>query len=113
MAYIITAILSVVSAVLVYLIKGLITENRQLREAKKQEEQKKDVALANGVLALLRIQLIEYHDKYMIRDVIPLYVFENWDDMYKAYSDLGGNGTVRRMNDDIQAKRIGGGNEGH
>lgn len=112
-SYIINGVLSIVTAILVYLLKDLIGENKKLREAKAKEDKARGTALSNGVLSLLRIQLIEYHDKYMTRDAIPLYVFENWDDMYKAYSDLGGNGTVKRMNDDIQAKRIGGGHEGH
>lgn len=110
--YIITVTLSVVSAVLAFLLKGVISENKALRTKRKEEEEKKESALSDGVLALLRIQLIEYHDKYMIRDVIPVYVLENWDDLFQAYSGLGGNGTIKRMNDDIQAKRIGGRNEG-
>lgn len=111
--YVINAILSIVSAILVYLIKGLIAENRQLREAKKTEEDAKDLALANGVLSLLRIQLIEYHDKYMMREQIPVYIYENWDDMFSAYQALGGNGTIKRMNDEINRKRIGSGENGN
>lgn len=111
--YVINGILSIVSAILVYIIKGLISENRSLRAEKKKEETERDAALANGVLSLLRIQLIEYHDKYMTREKIPVYVFENWDDMFSAYRALGGNGTIQRMNDEITKKRIGGGDNGN
>lgn len=111
--YVINVVLSVVSAVLVYLLKGLLDENRKLRETKKKEEDKKDLALAEGVLSLLRIQLIEYHDKYMMRDQIPVYIYENWDDMFSAYAALGGNGTIKRMNDEINRKRIGSGENDH
>lgn len=107
MGYVITIMLSVVSAVLAYILQGVIKENRELRTAKKAEAEKKETALSNGVLSLLRIQLIEYHDKYMTRDLIPVYIFENWDDMFKAYSALGGNGTISHMNEDVQKKRIG------
>ena len=97
--YIITIILSVVSGLLVFILQSVIRENRQLHKQRKHEIAETDQALRNGVLSLLRIQLIEYHDKYMKQDDIPLYVLENWDDMYAAYSALGGNGTIKRMND--------------
>lgn len=106
MSYIITILLSVISAMLAFILQTLIKENRELRKRDKQEENEKDKALADGVLSLLRIQLIEYHDKYMARDSVPVYVFENWDDMYKAYIGLGGNGTIRHMNDEVQKQRI-------
>lgn len=111
--YAINAILSVITAVLVYLLKGLISENRALREEKRKDEKKKDDALSAGVLSLLRIQLIEYHDKYMVRDQIPVYIFENWDEMFSAYTSLGGNGSIKRMNDELNRKRIGGGADDH
>lgn len=109
--YVMTVVLSVVSAILTYILKGVISENRALREERRKAEDAKEKALSDGVLSLLRIQLIEYHDKYMIRESIPVYVFENWDDMFHAYAGLGGNGTIKRMNDDLQQKRIGGPNE--
>lgn len=98
--YIITIILSVVSGLLVFILQSVIRENRQLHKQRKQENAETDQALRNGVLSLLRIQLIEYYDKYMRqKEDIPLYILENWDDMYSAYSALGGNGTIKRMND--------------
>lgn len=108
LAYVSSIILSVISGVLVYLVQGLIRENRTLQKEKKQDVEQREKALCDGVLSLLRIQLIEYHDKYMTKNTIPLYIFENWDEMYKAYNALGGNGTVRRMNDDINMIRVGG-----
>jgi hypothetical protein len=107
--YVINGVLSVISAILVYLIKGLISENRKLREAKRSEDAERERALSAGVLSLLRIQLIEYHDKYMTREIIPVYIFENWDDMYQSYRALGGNGSIKKMNDEINRIRIGGG----
>lgn len=109
--YIVSIILAVVSGVLVYIIQGLIKENKELRKQKKEETQEKEQALSNGVLSLLRIQLIEYHDKYMTRENIPTYVYENWDDMFSSYIALGGNGTVKRMDKDIQRIRLGGGKD--
>lgn len=108
MTYVISIILSVVSGVLVYVVQNLVKENDRLRHERRENEEKKQKAIGNGVLSLLKIQLIEYHDKYMKVDNIPTYVYENWDEMYSAYEALGGNGMVRRMKEDIDRLRLGG-----
>ncbi|MEE0742716.1 MAG: hypothetical protein U0M21_10620 [Emergencia sp.] len=59
---------------------------------------KKDDANDAGTMLLLRIQLIDYHDKYAIRKrPMPPYAYENFCDMYKAYQALGGNSMVEKM----------------
>ena len=107
MTYVITILLSVISGILVWIVKSLLSDNKRLREERKNAEQKEHDALKDGVLSLLRIQLIEYHDKYMTRDSLPAYVLDNWSDMYKSYSALGGNGTIKRMNEDLNALKVG------
>ena len=107
MNYVITAVLSVVSGVLVFLVKNLITENNKLRKEKETQDHEKSEALCNGVLQLLKIQIIEYHDKYMAGDNIPPYVYANFDSMYKAYKQLGGNGVITRMKEDIDKLKVG------
>ena len=49
---------------------------------------------STGTMLLLRVQLIEYHDKYMKLGSIPSYAYENFVEMYQAYHELGGNGMV-------------------
>ena len=67
------------------------------------KEQKKDRdANSKGTMLLLRVQLIEYHSKYMELGEIPTYAYENFCEMYKAYHDLGGNGMVTKMYEEIQ-----------
>lgn len=107
MNYVISAVLSIVSGVLVYIIKRLIDEIDKLRNEKKKEDHEKSEALCNGVLQLLKIQIIEYHDKYMAGDNIPPYVYANFDSMYKAYTQLGGNGVITRMKEDIDKLKVG------
>ena len=46
---------------------------------------------------ILRVQLIEYHDRYVALGHIPSYALENFIEMYNAYHDLGGNGMVTEM----------------
>ena len=71
------------------------------------KEQKKDRdANSRGTMLLLRVQLIEYHDKYTTLGEIPSYAYENFEEMYKAYHDLGGNGMVTKMHEEIQALHL-------
>lgn len=66
------------------------------------KRQKKDRdANAKGTMLLLRVQLIEYHDKYTALGEIPSYAYENFCEMYSAYHDLGGNGMITKMYDEI------------
>ena len=67
------------------------------------QSQKKDRdANSRGTMLLLRVQLIEYHDKYVEMKEIPSYAYENYVEMYHAYHDLGGNGMVTKMYNEIQ-----------
>lgn len=67
------------------------------------KEQKKDRdANAKGTMLLLRVQLIEYHDKYVEEGEIPSYAYDNFVEMYEAYHALGGNGMVTKMHQEIQ-----------
>ena len=67
------------------------------------QQQKKDRdANSKGTMLLLRVQLIEYHDKYMREGEIPSYAYDNFSEMYKAYHALGGNGMITKMYEEIQ-----------
>lgn len=67
------------------------------------QKQKKDRdANSKGTMLLLRVQLIEYHDKYTILGSIPSYAYENFCEMYEAYHELGGNGMITKMKEEIE-----------
>lgn len=67
------------------------------------KRQKKDRdANSKGTMLLLRVQLIEYHDKYMSIGSIPSYAFENFCEMYEAYHELGGNGMITKMKEEVE-----------
>jgi hypothetical protein len=59
-------------------------------------------ANSRGTMLLLRVQLIEYHDKYMALKEIPSYAYQNFMEMYNAYHSLGGNGVVTKMKNEIE-----------
>ena len=66
-----------------------------------KDQKKERDANSRGTMLLLRVQLIEYHDKYMAQGYIPSYAFQNFCEMYEAYHALGGNGMITKMNEEI------------
>lgn len=71
----------------------------------KQQNKKRD-ANGRGTMILLKIQLIEYHDKYCRLGYIPSYVYKNFIDAYDAYHDLGGNGLITKMKEEVDKLEI-------
>ena len=95
----------VLPIVLGYIVWLLQTQKTEHMKAEKQS--KRDIAAnKKGTMLLLRVQLIEYHDKYMERGEIPSYAYENFCEMYDTYRELGGNGMVTKMYEEIKALHI-------
>ena len=71
------------------------------------KRQKKDRdANSKGTMLLLRVQLIEYHTKYTVLGTIPSYAYQNYCEMYNAYHELGGNGMITKMKQEIDELHI-------
>ena len=71
------------------------------------KNQKKDRdANSKGTMLLLRVQMIEYHSKYMKMGDIPSYAYQNFCEMYEAYHELAGNGMVTKMKQEIEELHI-------
>ena len=67
------------------------------------KNQKKDRdANSQGTMLLLRVQMIEYHSKWMERGYVTRHGLENFIEMYDAYHTLGGNGMVTKMLEEIK-----------
>lgn len=84
--------------------KAIDTKERNERI---EEEKKLRQANGKGTMLLLRVQLIEYHNKYMKLGEIPLYAYQNFCDMYEAYRALGGNGAAIKMKNEIEEIHLG------
>lgn len=54
-------------------------------------------ALKDGLLSLLRAEIIRSHDKYTDCGYCPIYAKEAAEKVYMAYHSLGGNGTVTTL----------------
>lgn len=71
----------------------------------KRTNRKRD-ANSRGTMMLLKIQLIEYHDKYCKLGYIPSYVYNNFIEAYNAYHELGGNGLITKMKQEVDKLEI-------
>ena len=87
-------IIMTIYSVLLPLLVGYII--KLLKDQKKERD-----ANAKGTMLLLRVQLIEYHDRYTAKGTIPSYAYQNFKDMYAAYHDLGGNGMIEKMKQEV------------
>jgi len=106
MEYIITISVSVASAMLAFLLQSQIRENRELKRLHEEKEAKRERALEEGVLCLLREMLIQSHSKYMKRGSISSKALESGLLMYDAYKKLGGNGMIDHMKDEVESLPI-------
>lgn len=100
--YIVTILTSVVSATLAFILQGVIKENRRLKLEKEVKQNAREKALENGVMCLLRDNLISHHSKYTNRGHISSNGLSNWLLMYEAYTTLGGNGLVEHLKTEVE-----------
>lgn len=71
------------------------------------KRQKKDRdANSRGTMLLLRAQLIDYHKEWKEREYITKHGLETFMEMYNAYHDLGGNGMVTHLLEEIKEMEI-------
>lgn len=97
-----SGIVSVIAAVLAFVLQNVIRENHRLKKEKSDTEKATLEALKNGVRCLLRSKLMELHDIYIEAKRITPTEYENWTRMYESYKALGGNGMITHMADDIE-----------
>lgn len=63
---------------------------------------KREKALSQGVLALLRTQLVDAYESYVVHcDRLTVERRHEIDMSYEAYKALGGNGTITRLYEEI------------
>lgn len=73
----------------------------------KQSNKKRD-ANSEGTMLLIRIQIIDYHDKYCKLNFIPSYVLENILKLYQAYKVLSNenDGMIEQMIEEVKNLEI-------
>lgn len=71
---------------------------------KVQEE--KQHAVEKGIQALLRDRIVQAYYNYIDRGFITLHGLENINRMYTEYHNLGGNGTVTKLVEDLRKLEV-------
>lgn len=73
------------------------------------KKQKKDRdANSRGTMQLLRVQLIEYHEKWTERGYVTKHGLDNFIEMYESYHDLKGNGLATQLLKEVKELPIRG-----
>ena len=80
-------------AIMGYIIKKL--------KKRMKEQERKNTAIENGVQALLRNELIRRYREYEEKGEVSIIDKENIEHMFEEYKNLGGNGTVAKMYEDM------------
>ncbi len=84
--------------------------NKAITDMKQTEEitqLKRDVdAMKEGLLSILRDNIITMHERQSGGDGIPLYMRDALEHSYNAYKALGGNGTVTALYNELMGLPI-------
>lgn len=97
-----------IEQIIVYLITtilgialGVVSSKLKKTKEKDEKEKKKDEAIELGVQALLRNEIIRRYREFESKGEISILDQENLDEMFTQYKNLGGNGTVKKMMNDL------------
>lgn len=66
-----------------------------------KKDRKKDKAMENAVQALLRNELVRRYREYKTKGEMTILDRENIEHMFEEYKNLGGNGTVKELMDEL------------
>ena len=70
-------------------------------KTKQDKQDKKNKAIENGVQALLRNELITKYREYETKGEMTIIDKENIEHLFKEYQNLGGNGTIKQMYEEL------------
>lgn len=68
---------------------------------KYNELKNKSLATQNGVKALLRAKIVDTYDKQIELGFMPVRHKENIQELYKEYKNLGGNGVIDHLIEEL------------
>lgn len=93
--------INILQMILSYLIPTILGGIIGFISTKLKKDKKKDIAIEQGVQALLRNEIIRRYREFELKGEISILDQENLDEMFKQYENLGGNGTVKKMMNDL------------
>lgn len=101
MENIIQIVLSYLIPTLLGAVLGFVSTKFKKNKEKEEDEKKKISVLEQGVQALLRNEIIRRYREFESKGEISILDKENLEEMFVQYKNLGGNGTVKKMMDEL------------
>ena len=93
--------LEILKIIMGYIIPFFLGGTIGFISTKLKKNKKKDKAIEEGVQALLRNELIRRYREYKAKGEMTILDRENMEAMFKQYKNLGGNGTVKELMDEL------------
>lgn len=93
--------IDILKIVLSYIIPTILGSLIGFLSTKLKKNKEKDMAIETGVQALLRNEIIRRYREFESKGEISILDKENLEEMFVQYKNLGGNGTVKKMMDDL------------
>lgn len=93
--------INILQMILSYLIPTILGGILGFISTKLKKNKKKDLAIEQGVQALLRNEIIRRYREFESKGEISILDKENLEEMFEQYKNLGGNGTVKKMMEDL------------
>ena len=93
--------INILQTIISYIVPTILGVVIGFISTKVKANNKKDKAIEEGVQALLRNELIRRYREYETRKEITILDKENMEAMFKQYENLGGNGTVKKMYEEL------------
>lgn len=98
--------INILQIILSYLLPTILGGVVGFISTKLKKNKKKDLAIEQGVQALLRNEIIRRYREFELKGEISILDKENLEEMFEQYKNLGGNGTVKKMMDDLLNLKI-------
>lgn len=96
--YWLEVLFSCVSGFLLYCVRSLYHKQKEAERNQRAMQE----ANNKGTCALLRDRLVQAYYHYFERGWITLHGLESVEKMYEEYHNLGGNGTVTKLMEDLR-----------
>ena len=93
--------MNILQMILSYLIPTILGTILGFIATNFKKNKKKDLAIEQGVQALLRNEIIRRYREFESKGEISILDKENLEEMFEQYKNLGGNGTVKKMMDEL------------
>ena len=95
----VSAIVTIITGIIIFVIKGYISDMKNYRDEREKKEQAKD----DLVLGLARVSLLENYYKCEREGFYSLKDREVYGMLFKAYKTCGGDGVIDQIAPKLQA----------